>query len=403
LILLLAACGRKPEAWLQKAEASYQAGEKEKAKEAYLKAAELGSAEAHFAIAYRFNVTEEESIFHYSEAAKLGHGEALGYALDALLFRANSLFLADPQKALELYERAKKKNPSLDLYDEEAKLEVMKKCVEAGPFDAEEFIRRYQLEEGTNTHGGYYQVWEWAEEASKGGRFGKPDPHLVFQLIARGGCVPAELELAVNEFYDYWKNGVVKEFNICRYVTSGLGQGYCSDRALNKTDQEHQTELRSIVDSVGENAKKLAEPAFLAAEEFITEKAWNEEGHGGSGVRAWVQTSIIDQKAEFLSTLKKIRDGFVPQEVKDLALSDKDLNETYSSILKKLAAHPIEGVNVLRVDPESVRNVQRLWIPYRDRSSALYARLSPARSEDFWKSWLTQVRIDQLKKILELD
>ena len=288
-ILFLTACGQKPEGWLQKAEASYQAGEKELAKEYFLKAAKLGSAAAHFAVAYRFTVTEEESLFHYSEAAKLGHGDALEYALDRLLFRADSLTLADPQKALDVFERAKKKNPSIALYDEEAKLEVMRKCAEAGPFDVGEFIRRYHLEEFTDFDGGYYQVWELAEEASKGGRFGAPDPHLVFQLIVRGSRVPAELELAVNEYYDHWKNGVVKEFDICRYVTSGFGQGFCSDRQLAEAGDEHQAALIAFIDSVDENAKALVEPAFRAVEAFIDEKAWNEEGHGGTGMRAWAQ------------------------------------------------------------------------------------------------------------------
>jgi hypothetical protein len=403
MISFLTACGQKPEGWLQKAEASYQAGEKEKAKEYFLKAAKLGSAEAHYAIASRFTVAEEESLFHYSEAAKLGHGEALESALDGLLFRADSLAQADPQRALDVYEQAKKKNPSMALADEESKLEVMRKCAEAGPFDAGEFIRRYHLEEFTDLERGYYQVWELAEEASRGGRFGAPDPHLVFQLIARGGRVPAELELAVNEYYGLWKNGVVREFDLCRYVTSGFGQGFCSDRRLARAEEEHPAEMDSIIGSVDEKTKTLVEPAFRAAEEFITEKAWNEEGHGGTGARAWVQESIIEQEDEFLNTVKKIRDGFVPSGVRALVHSDNDLNGTYRAVLKKVEEHPIEGVNVLRVDTDSVRGVQRLWIPYRDRSAALYARLSPATTEDFWKSWLTDARIGQLKKILELD
>ena len=84
-------------------------------------------------------------------------------------------------------------------------------------------------------------------------------------------------------------------------------------------------------------------------------------------------------------------------------MSDKDLNDTYRSVLKTLESAPISGINALRVDQDTVRNVQRLWIPYRDRCAALFARLSPATTENFWKSWLTDLRIEQLKKILELE
>lgn len=95
----LAAFGQDYKDCLLKADKYYQAGDKEKAKEYYLKAAKLGSADAHFAIAYKFTVTKEESIFHFSEEAKLGHGQALMYALDELLFRANSLTEANPRDA----------------------------------------------------------------------------------------------------------------------------------------------------------------------------------------------------------------------------------------------------------------------------------------------------------------
>jgi len=400
-ISFLTAFGQEYKDWLSKADRYYEAGEKEKAKECYLKAAELGSAEAHFAIAYKFIVTKEESILHFSEAAKLGHGEALRYALDELLFRANSLTLADPQKALELYDQAKKKNPSIELVDEEDMVDVMKKCAEAGPFDGEQFIQRYRLRGDKGPADEFYYVWELAEEASRGGRFGEPNPQLVFQLVSRGGCVPTELKLAVTDFYDYWKKGMVKEFDICRYVTSGIGQSYCSNRTLSETDEEYQTELRSVIDAVGENAKMFVEPASLAAEEFITEKAWNEEMHGGSGLAAWVNNSIVEQKTQFLGTIRKIIEGYIPQNVADLAVSDKELNEIYKATIEKLRIQAIEGQNFIGVDHESVRKVQRLWIPYRDRSAALFARLSPTKTEDFWKSWLTQIRINQLKEILE--
>jgi tetratricopeptide (TPR) repeat protein len=397
----LTAFGQEDKDWLLKADKYFQAGEKEKAKEYYLKAAELGSAEAHFAIAYKFIVTKEESIFHYSEAAKRGHAEALQYALDALLFRANSLTLADPQKALELYELAKKRNPSIELIDEEDQLDVIKKCAEAGPFDAAAFIRTYHLQIDAGFEERFYSVWELAEEASRGGRFGRPDPKLAFQLIIRGGCVPTELILAVTDYYEAWKSGTAKEFDICDHVTSGLGQTYCSELARGEADDAYQTELRSIIGAVDRRAKAFVEPASAAAAEFIVAKAEREEKHGGSGVGAWVNESIIEQRAQFLSTVQKISGGYRPPNVDDPAVSDRTLNETYRSVIEKLKVTPIVGTNFIGVDAEGVREVQRLWIPYRDRCAALFARLSPGTTEAFWKSWLTQIRIRELKKIVK--
>ncbi|MCB0369297.1 MAG: sel1 repeat family protein, partial [Bdellovibrionales bacterium] len=219
--VLFAGCGGDYAEYLKQAEELVQAGDKESAKKFFEKAADKGSPEAHFALAYRYRVPREEGIYHFSEAAKKGHGKALGYALEYLLFRADSLEYADPKGALALYYKAKKANPDLDLYDEENKLRIMKMCAEAGDFDSEAFCKKYDIQPHSNET--LYHVWQIAEEASRGGRFGKPDPELVFQIVIRGGWVPAEVQYAVEETYKNWKNGEVKEFNICDYITSGAG------------------------------------------------------------------------------------------------------------------------------------------------------------------------------------
>ena len=45
---------------LIKADKTYESGDKETAKKLYLEAANLGSAEAHFALAYKYTLTDEE-------------------------------------------------------------------------------------------------------------------------------------------------------------------------------------------------------------------------------------------------------------------------------------------------------------------------------------------------------
>jgi hypothetical protein len=203
-------------------------GETEAAKNIYLEAAKLGSAEAHFSLAYKFVVSRPKAIYHFSEAAKKGHPKALAGALDALLFRANSLNLADPKRALNLYYIAKKANPKLTLYDEKIILKVMKMCSEPKEFDAAKFIEKYDLPDNIDRNP--YYVWEFAEEASRGGRFGEPDPELVFNLVMRGGWAPAEFVSAVMATYENWKNRVVEKFDICDHVTSHSGSIYCTSR-----------------------------------------------------------------------------------------------------------------------------------------------------------------------------
>ena len=379
---------------LAEAQKRFTAGDQEGAKSLYITAAEKGSAEAHFNLAYRYNTTPEEGIYHYSEAAKRGHAQALNYAIDMLVLRANSLRLSNPQRALELYEQARKANPALTLYDEENTIKLLKMCAEPKGFDAEAFIKKYKVQDGHDGAADYY-VWELAEEASRGGRFGKPDPELVLNLVIRGGSVPAELKAAVEKVYSDWKNGQVEEFNICDFITSGFGAGYCAARADAEQSETRDHKLDSLKENLGD-AAPLLDTAYAAAEKYIECKAENEEGHGGTGRAAWILDSENEQKNRYIELVEKIQSGFSPDAVKPLAESDQLLNEMYKRTMKEL-----KNEKDHLVQPDQLKEVQRVWIPYRDASVELFIHLNPSVDLLVWKSWMTETRIEELKRVLE--
>jgi len=396
-IFILAGCSGDYTQDLKQADQMYEAGNRDAAKSLYLKAAKKGSPEAHFAIAYKYNVTPEESIYHFSEAAKRGHAEALDYALDALLFRANSLERANPKKALEIYKQAKKVNPKIKLYDEEVKLKTIQMSIEPGPFDWKAFCKKYNV--APHNDEAMYHVWVIAEEASKGGRFGKPDPKLILQLVSRGGWAPAELEYAVEEVYKNWKSGTVKQFNICDYITSGGGMAFCASRADDKDEQDRKAKLKVIGQKLSERSRKLLNGDYALAVRFIEAKASNEEGHGGSGRGAWVIGSQMEQKNAYLDMVEKVIAGFKPSPKSSFVEADRKLNETYKKVIGALKKR-VNDYDIPRVD--DVRAVQRLWIPYRDATVKLFMAIDPVVGEDAWKSWVTEVREAQLRGILSL-
>jgi len=396
-VILLTGCGSDYKEDLKQADKLYEAGDRESAKTLYDKAANKGSADAHFAIAYKYNVTPEESIYHYSEAAMKGHEDALDYALDALLFRANSLERANPKRALEVYKQAKKVNPSIKLYDEDVKLKTIQMSVEPGEFDWKAFCRKYNVLPHNDEV--MYHVWLIAEEASKGGRFGKPDPKLILQLVSRGGWAPAELEYAVEDAYKNWKSGTVKEFNICDHITSGGGMAFCASRSDDQDEKDRNKRLSDIRHKLNAKSHKLLDAAYASAVKFIDSKASNEEGHGGSGRGAWIIGSQMEQKNAYLDLVEKVQSGYKPSPKNSFVEADRKLNETYKKVMGDLKKRA-DDYNVPRVD--DVRAVQRLWIPYRDASAKLFSTISPSVSEDIWKCWLTEVREKQLKDILSL-
>lgn len=390
-------CFAKDEtALLSKANKLYEAGKTIQAKNLYEQAAKKGDAQAHFALAYKYALTKEQTIYHFTQAAIKGHEKALAYALDYLLFRANSLELTNPKKALEVYNQAKKSNPSLKLYDEKNKLETLKLAAKSNDFDVKAFIKKYNIKD---TNSSPYFIWELAEEASKNGRFGKANPKLVFDLVVRGGNVPAEYEEAVKDTYKNWQKGIAK-FNLCEFITSGMGMGYCANKAEKKRKIKRENEIKQFKDTLTKANQIFLDEALKYTNEFIEKKAILEEGHGGSGRASFLINSESEQKSEYLKLLKKVKKGFIPKSKYSLEHYDRELNATYKKVLKKLKKSSIEYTMSYPITFDNIKTVQRLWIKYRDTNTKLFLALSPSSKKEEWNAYLTKERIKQLKQIL---
>ncbi len=397
----------EPEDLAAQANKDFVSGKSEAAKALYLKAAAMGSADAHYWFAMRFPLTHKERIHHFSEAAKRGHAQALNAALDLLLFQANSLTQADPQAALDLYNEVKKANPDLKngFYGEQG-VRVMKMCAEAKGFDGRQFMKKYNTKEtgqdaGVGPLQSYY-IWELAEEASKGGRFGRPDPELVFNLVIRGGRVPAEFMSAVEEAYGNWKKGRAKEFDLCRFVTSGYGMNYCALRKADDGQGEENAKSSALRAKLPKKARPLFDKAEGAAEKFFEERAENEEGYGcGSAHIAMVLSSKEEQMEEFVTLTKKVlRKKFIPSPKATLQAADEKLNTIYRDVMEALRKAKDNCACIPTGD--EIKSGQRRWIAYRDAATRLFTTINPATNETTWKTWFTAQRCEQLESVREM-
>ncbi|MCZ4279957.1 hypothetical protein O4H49_04150 [Kiloniella laminariae] len=383
---------------LEQADALYDDGDQEAARALYLQAAGLGSAEGHFELSYKYILPEEQRLYHLSEAAKLGHGEALGYVLDALVFRADSLRRANPQAALDLFYQAQQVNPALELYDGEAKLRVLQMAAEPRNFDPDAFITRYKLDEAA-LEDDFYGIWQLAEEASRGGRFGKPDPELVLNLVIRGGSVPAETAAAIRDSYTNWKADKVVPFNICDYVTSGSGMGFCAARSEKQDNQTRNDQLDLLKAGIAPELHPLLEQAYSDASLFINAKTTKEEGHGGTGRAAWINNSAMEQKNAWIAMVRQVQNRkLVPRSPQDFASTDRALNSAYKDAMAFLAQP--DQPDYLPT-PDDLREVQRLWLPYRDSTAKLLQALNPSLQQPDLLSWLSNSRTAQLKLLLQ--
>lgn len=391
---------------LEKAIYLHTKGNQDEAKKWFELAASQGSAEAHFRLASSYALNTEGKIYHYSEAAKRGHQEALKSAMDYLFLRANNIFM-DPMKAMDIYNQAKKANPSLKLFQEEEIVKVLKMIKEVGSFDAEAFVKRYNIIIPPEAEDAYY-VWELAEEASQGGRFGTPDPKLVFQLVSRGGEVPSELFEAVKECYGNWKSNKVEQFKIEKYITSGFGFAYTQHRNVVRKEKENQNRLNDIAKTLMPEKKELVKYAYTAAQNFISLKAQyseisDKEGesvyYGGTAEAGSIIGFINSQRNEYIELVERIKQGFTPILQISNSDADKELNTIYFELRKVLRQKPKDDKSCLPINLKNMEDIQLAWIKHRDASSRLFSALNPELDELGWKTYLTKIRIEQLTKL----
>ena len=388
---------------LEKAKTLYEKGREDEARVYYMNASKKGSAEAHFKLAYNYIVDREESIYHYSEAAKLGHPKALDYSLEYLFFRGNDLVTTDPKKALEIYNIAKSRNPQIKLYDEENSLKLLKLASKVPPLDGVKLIKEYKLDKDEGFNDDSYYIWKLAEMASKGEKFRNPSPLLVLQLIIKGGQVPTELESAVTQYYDIWKSGQgLVEFDMFEHIDYNniFGRELYAETVIEKNNEKIKMKLDKILTENRSIHKDLLFNTFNTTSEFLEAKVWNEEDHDGSGYVLWAKNSLIDQKNKYLRLVQEISSGFIPECEGSFDENDVKLNKMYKEIRDTLRRSPIHGMR-MAITEDGFRDVQRSWIPYRDKNVKLLCKLSKQKNTNFWKNYFTIERLRQYDSLIE--
>ncbi|WP_431474617.1 lysozyme inhibitor LprI family protein [Marinobacter sp. KM021] len=382
------------EAMVSEADQLYEQGKKDAAKTGYLLASYMGSPEAHFNLAYRYIVDDRE--YHLEQAAIQGHEKALRLYLDHTFYRAGSIRQANPHKAAAVYARAISENSDITFKYLDPKTSLLY-ASELAIRDKEAFFTKYRVEDEDGKYP-FYDVWELAEKASRPSEvFGQPNPELVFWLITHGGVVPSEMDTAVKVYYQRWKTGGAIEFNLCEFVTSGIGATHCATRNEEIREKERNTDIDSLMSKLDPVQASLLQMAYQEMAEFVTLKAQGEEMHGGTAFSATIAWSIDEQKQEFINLVSNIINRRTPQYSFDLHAEDAKLNEEYGILLSLIEANPDldMGLNSTMVSLSDFRNTQRQWIKYRDAMEQFF-HSATGKSTKKIRGFLTHKRNEDL-------
>lgn len=384
----------------------YNNGDKERAKEIFLELSKKGDYNADFELFYRYINTPEDSYKYLRNAAINGHKEAMDYFLDMTIYRAETFKRSNPKDALIVYKEYMKK--AKKEHDEKAlkKLDFITKCAEVPTLNAREFCEKYGLlYEDNEIQNEWYYIWQLAEEASReDGRFGKPDPTLILQLIICGGLVPAETSFAINEFYEYYKKGEVHEFKIENYVTSGFGINFCSMREQEKINNSLDEKVNTLKKSIKIDNQESFDKAINSSRVFIDTKIWNEECHDGSGYITWALASSNKQKNELLEYIEQLFANSTPaSNNKNISELTFELNQL---IEKRNALTPSEDGSLIQghkfsVTLEDMKIVDSLWQTYKENMNEFIKQQFGSKVSEEMNKWILQKRIEDLQTVLE--
>jgi uncharacterized protein YecT (DUF1311 family) len=343
------------------------------------------------------------------------------YALQAVLMTLGGVHGGteiDPEFALKVYEAAKENNPDvLAIYETHQSetnaflnrgLSIIKLAAECPPLDFEAFLHAHGIPMPSLRESAY-AIWELAEAAASGERFGKPNPELALQLVLRGGGSLEERAAAVELSHSAWKAGGKQKFSLAACLTSEKGKAYLRQRGKTKANRLNIAELKKEIRNPTQQA--LMERAYDAQTRFIREHSRIYCGDAGSSIWEWNSAAYASQATQkYLETVRAVLKGFKPRQQFAPGSADDELNARY-----KRAIEGLENFEALPVidseaatashffykDAESLKKVQRTWLPMRDNNAALFHALNPRVSEDDWKSWLTDIRIKELPQFKE--
>lgn len=326
--------------------------------------------------------------------AARGQVDEVWKVLDELFFCAHELRKADPALAWEVYQTAKAAGMPEQYHFSKDLVEALELAQDAPPFDVDQFLETYGLSE-EDVDGSFYEVWELAEEASVGGRFGEPDQGLVFNLVIRGSRVPFELIKAVKAVHADYMAGRVRPFRLGDSILSGAGCWYLAWRKEQRAMADQQVPLQQMASLYPSVEFAELQHFYDMACIYFEATASSEEGHGCPGYEGWVISSVNSMKVSFVETLSKFLRGDVPELVS--GSSDAEVSRLFDRLLSREDDQVfLESFDWGR--PADVLHTHEVWGAYRDRFVEFMKKVRPDVDASVWRNWLNRRRIEKLTK-----
>lgn len=363
-------------------------------------AAARGSPEAIFYLGDSM-IGDKSPSYYYEEAARAGYVPAFNYVLDDLLFCGG----ADVCKAKEFADLARKMKIESEI---ERNLEVVDICFKAG---------MPERRPNGAMHSGL--VFEDCEHLKD-----RPDEYVryVFQhgdnidvatLYANGMCVPQdfwkaisylslgvsipnELTSMVLTLHDAVQRGaLLKEFDYCDH---GIGH-HISYVLFSREYQAVRKKLDRIVVTFSTEQRSAFDALQKAAYDFFQRRAYREQDLSGTGRGIFVTEMELEQDKWFLATLEALEKQSLQMPAESSHWMNQEMCRLRDVLIEKVTRVDDDGI-LSFITLENVTEAQGEFSAFREKFSQLVSLRYKDIDLDRFKAFLTQVRVNQLRDLL---
>jgi uncharacterized protein YecT (DUF1311 family) len=189
-----------------------------------------------------------------------------------------------------------------------------------------------------------------------------------------------------------------KPFELCDYAATTFEMNFCGGFA---SERENDTRERTIA-KLSNGWTPAAKTAFAVAEQafdnYARSVARNETYQGGT-IRNLRSNAVEQQlRRTFVLDLQNFESGALPSDSADSARqADTELNLVYRTAMD--AAQALKPHDPEEVQPEGIRDTERLWLRYRDDWISFAKLRYPATKPDIWLGQTTRTRTEQLEMV----
>jgi hypothetical protein len=236
-------------------------------------------------------------------------------------------------------------------------------------------------------------------------------PAALAMIYANGKGVPPNLPLAEKfacEIQGGWDDGTEiarrldtarldgatrQDLDICKQPPGRQLNYYCIVRRQGILAAETATEERRIA-THGSAAERAAFQHLLEAHKAFVDAHTREEPNGTSGAVQSGMEYMNDLAETWVATLRNLESGKLPDLPPDpYTKVDAQLNAAYADA-RKMADFCHEQ---WCTSPDDIRQVERVWLKYREAWVAYGTVRWPQVSADSWRAWLSVERTAMLQ------